>query len=164
MENDWEETPVVSPTGKAKKKVAQPEKTGKQMKKKLLYSGKENGTIACTHTAKKNFGLCRADLVSHETINKCHEWLYSTTNKVKQDDLLLSLLLVGKTERKRQRVLAESDKKHNRHMTVFYTVVLPDSMERIPVCAKTFCSIFGKLSFHHSQCQCEKFFKCVRKC
>lgn len=118
MEYDWDEVPVLSPTGKGRKKKGDKENHEKQRKNDDLYSGKSYvPKISCKHTAAKNRALCCADLLTSEAISNCKKWLYTSTEKTKQDEQLLTLIFVGKKGVKK---------------------------ERIPVCKSTFCSIFGE--------------------
>ena len=136
--DDISEPVVLSPTGRKKRRC--PDGSGRSVSKKGRHSalGKVP-SIACVH----NVGLqdtCVATTVSENELDRLFHLLYSTTDKVKQDAILLSYMDIKKVQRRRRKV-QDPAKQKAREMSVNY-FLLDENKVKLPVCKKSFMSIF----------------------
>ena len=107
--------------------------------KRARHSGDDKEpVIACQHVAQS---FCNAALLTPDDLAANHRCMYSTSDKVTQDQFLTSLMSVSTASRPR---VKDADRKKERLYTVNYFVGLVDATKRVPVCKQTFCTIYGE--------------------
>jgi len=92
------ESVIPSEPGKARKRIKNPENWKKNKKKRELYSPhNKKPMISCVHS--NNF--CKASSISNEIVKVAFNNFYSTSDKVKQDSMISSLLTVQNPKKKK---------------------------------------------------------------
>ena len=116
--DDISEPVVLSPTGRKKRRC--PDESERSVSKKGRHSalGKVP-SIACVHNVQDT---CVATTVSENELNRLFNLLYSTTDKVKQDAILLSYMDIKKVQRRRRKV-QDPAKQKAREMSVNYFII-----------------------------------------
>ena len=136
--DETEEAVVLSPSGRKKKR--KPDTYARNVAKKARHSGGIPSIACCHNTAK----VCLAATLSPEEIAGIHRVLYATSDKVKQDAILLSYMDITTVKRRRLKV-DDSGKQKNRDLTVKYSVLRDkgekEDKEKIPVCKASFMSL-----------------------
>ena len=149
--NDFDgldEPVLVAPIGKKRK----PSKSNhnREIVKKMRHSGGGKvSVVVCTHTAAQNHGFCHANKLSPDDIAMNFAKFYQGGNKVQQDEQLLLLMSVGKTQRRQKKVDDENSRK-DRNVSVKYSLLTHDHPNKLPVCKATFLSILGECFYTQS--------------
>jgi hypothetical protein len=137
--NDFDgidERVVISPLGRKKRRC--PEQSARSVSKKGRHSAVGKiPLISCEHNVQ---GMCVATRLSGDYLLRLFNILYSSTDKVKQDAILLSYMDIRKVQRGRRKV-ADPGKQKSKEMSVSYFVV-DENKVKIPVCKSSFMSIF----------------------
>ena len=133
--DELDEPVVSSPQGRKRKRDSS--HYAKNVEKRLRHSGMSiEPTIACNHKVQST---CLAASLTEDDLNFLHRSMYSESDKVMQDALLLTYMDIKPVTRRR----STADNPNSRDMTIKYHVTNEDK-EKIPVCKATFMSIFGK--------------------
>ena len=105
--------------------------------KRLRHDGSDKEPkLSCSHNSPS---ICLATSLTEDDLARLHEIMYSNSEKVKQDSLLLSYMDITEVKRRR----STTDTPRRRDMTINYFVTNKEN-QKIPVCKATFMSIFGK--------------------
>ncbi|XP_030609214.1 uncharacterized protein LOC115796882 [Archocentrus centrarchus] len=124
-------------TVNSRKRRHQPENAARTEAKENRYSGSRCvPSIACNH----NSPACAAASLTETDLGHIKEQLYRTSDKVKQDAILLTFMDAAPCKRRRPQV-EEEEKRRRREVSIKYAVYKEDKT-RVPVCQASFLSIF----------------------
>lgn len=135
--DEMDERVQLSPYGRKRKRNE--DSWAKNVAKNARYNGQEQEpSITCKHNTHSTT-MCKASSISVDELTKMHDILYSNTDKVKQDTMLLSFMQISDVKRR----TSKSDTPMKRNTSVKY-FVLNESREQILVCKEAFMGIFCK--------------------
>ena len=120
-------------TAYAKKRKCNPDNYARQQAKlKRLGGGLHIPTVACNHNHK----FCKASTLSQGEIYSLFNQLHDEKSQERQDGFMLNYMVISNAKR-------STKNGRKRDMFVEYSL-LNSSKEKIPVCKKSFLSVFGK--------------------
>ncbi|XP_030609211.1 uncharacterized protein LOC115796879 [Archocentrus centrarchus] len=125
-------------TVNSRKRRHQPENAARTEAEENQYSGSRCvPSIACSH----NSPVCVAASLTETDLAHIKEQLYRTSDKVKQDSILLTFMDAAPYKQKRPQVEEEEKRQQQREVSIKYAVYKEDKT-RVPVCQASFLSIF----------------------
>lgn len=138
---------------KARKRMRDPSKWKKEVKKRLLYTSKTLPTLPqCIHS--DNVFKCKD--ITMQDVRKFHKGFYATKNKVDQDNYILKYTVSESPKRKR---VAVENRKQTTENWNKYLIPHTKSGQTslVQVCKRAYCSILN-ISEKRAQRVCKRHF------